>query len=122
MPAETRLSFLEWLGIVCHLAQEKKKHLLSRGCQLLPDSVHLAWRAMGVFVLLPREGKPVHILLASPEVTQLGHCFSLVTKCSESERGSNSNEVASDTTVLHLSALTPTEQRKASFHGKVVFG
>lgn len=41
--------------------------------------------------------------------------------CIESERGNNSDEVASDTTVLHLNTLSPTERQEASLH-KLVFG
>lgn len=42
--------------------------------------------------------------------------------CTEGERGSNSDEVALDTAVLHPSAPSPTEQREASLHKKMVFG
>lgn len=45
--------------------------------QHTPGHGHQLPAPLGMLVLLPREGKAVHILLASPGVTQLGHCFSL---------------------------------------------
>lgn len=121
---------IEWLGIVCHLAQENKKHLLSRGCQPLLGSMHLATgtssrRAAGD-VCAAAKGRqasahPVGFTWGDPAGTlfQLGR--TVVIMCIESERGNNSDEVASDTTVLHLNTLSPTERQEASLH-KLVFG
>lgn len=50
---------------------------------------------------------------ASPgTLFQLGRT---VIMCTENERGNNSNKATSDTAVLHLNALSPTEQREASY-------